>query len=185
VIGQTVSTTKSPVSLAPAEWAWSTRRSIPDWTGPSRSNSCLPNQRNRGAGRRDAAAFAGGAAEDGVGGGGDRTGKRKPIPQGHRPLLGDAVGEPSPQAGSRSDSIYECFPLQCPSCGQPMRIIAFILDPPVIERILGHVGEPTERLAILPARSPPQGELAFDQDGDRDDWPEMDQSVDTRGDPWD
>jgi len=66
-----------------------------------------------------------------------------------------------------------------------MQIIAAILEPPVIERILRHVGEPTEPSAILPARSPPQGELAFDQDGGRDDWPEMDQSVDTSGDPWD
>ena len=81
--------------------------------------------------------------------------------------------------------IYECLPLQCPRCGQPMRIIAFVLDPPVIERILRHVGEPTEPPTILPARSPPQTELAFDQDGGRDDWPEMDQSVDTPGDPWD
>ena len=81
--------------------------------------------------------------------------------------------------------IYECLPLQCPRCGQPMRVIAFVLDPPVIERILRHVGEPTEPPALLPARSPPQGELAFDQDGGRDDWPEMDQSVDTPGDPWD
>ena len=51
--------------------------------------------------------------------------------------------------------IYECLPLQCPNCGQPMRIIAFVLDPPVIERILRHVGEPTEPPANLPARSPP------------------------------
>jgi hypothetical protein len=81
--------------------------------------------------------------------------------------------------------IYECLPLQCPTCGQPMRIIAFVLDPPVIERILRHVGEPTEPPVLLPARSPPQGELAFDQEGGRDDWPEMDQSVGTTGDPWD
>ena len=81
--------------------------------------------------------------------------------------------------------IYECLPLQCPSCGQPMRIIAFILEPPVIERILRHIGEPTEPPTILPARSPPQTELAFDQDGGRDDWPEMDQSVDAPGDSWD
>ena len=81
--------------------------------------------------------------------------------------------------------IYECLPLQCPRCGQPMRIIAFVLDPPVIERILAHVGEPMEPPAILPARSPPQGEFAFDQDGGGDDWPEMDQSVETPRDSWD
>lgn len=39
--------------------------------------------------------------------------------------------------------IYECLPLLCPTCGQPMRIIAFILERPVIEQILGHMGEPT------------------------------------------
>ena len=38
--------------------------------------------------------------------------------------------------------IYECLPLLCPRCSQPMRIIAFILDPPVIERILIHIDEP-------------------------------------------
>ena len=81
--------------------------------------------------------------------------------------------------------VYECLPLQCPHCGQPMRIITFVLEPPVVERILRHIGEPTEPPALLPARSPPQGELAFDRDGGRDDWPEMDQSVDTPGDPWD
>ena len=34
--------------------------------------------------------------------------------------------------------IFECLPLLCPRCGEPMRIIAFILDPPVIQRILSH-----------------------------------------------
>jgi hypothetical protein len=58
--------------------------------------------------------------------------------------------------------IYECLPLLCPRCGQPMRIIAFILDPPVIERILTHVGEPVTPPAMLPARAPPQEELWFE-----------------------
>jgi len=52
------------------------------------------------------------------------------------------------------------------------------LDPPVVSRILAHVGEPTEAPAVLPARSPPQGELEFvviDQTGGRDGWPEIDQ----------
>ena len=42
-----------------------------------------------------------------------------------------------------------------------MRIIAFVLDPPVIERILTHIGEPTTAPIVLPARSPPQSEMAF------------------------
>ena len=81
--------------------------------------------------------------------------------------------------------IYECLPLLCPRCGQPMRIIAFVLDPPVIERILHHIGEPTEPPAILPARSPPQGELGFDQDTGGDPWPGMDQTAGSGGEPWD
>jgi hypothetical protein len=32
--------------------------------------------------------------------------------------------------------IYECLPLLCPPCGEAMRIVAFIHEPPVIERIL-------------------------------------------------
>ena len=63
--------------------------------------------------------------------------------------------------------IYECLPLRCPRCSQPMRIIAFIVEPAVIERILTHVGEPTEPPAVLPARAPPQLELGFDQDPER------------------
>ncbi|MDP7022800.1 MAG: hypothetical protein QGH42_00930, partial [Kiritimatiellia bacterium] len=41
--------------------------------------------------------------------------------------------------------------LLCPRCGQPMRIIAFILDPPIITRILTHVGEPVTPPVVLPA----------------------------------
>ena len=80
--------------------------------------------------------------------------------------------------------IYECLPLLCPRCGQPMRIIAFVMDPPVIERILRHIGELTEPPAIVPARPPPQGELGFDQDAGRDPWPEMDQTAGSGGEPW-
>ncbi len=80
--------------------------------------------------------------------------------------------------------IYECLPLVCPRCGEPMRIIAFILDRPVIERILEHVGEPTEAPSVLPARSPPQGEFAFNQDAGTDAWPEMDQAAGEADEFW-
>jgi hypothetical protein len=70
--------------------------------------------------------------------------------------------------------IHECLPLLCPRCGQPMRIIAFVLDPPVIERILDHIGEPSSPPTVLPPRAPPQGELGFDQTAGTDQWPEMD-----------
>jgi hypothetical protein len=94
--------------------------------------------------------------------------------------------------------IYESLPLDCPRCGERMRIIAFVLDPPVIERILLHLGEPTEPPAILPARSPLQGEMVasgaddrrkadvgeFDQSAGHSEWPDMDQAFDPTGDSW-
>jgi len=81
--------------------------------------------------------------------------------------------------------LYECLPLRCPQCGAPMRIIAFVLEREVIERILGHIGEPTEPPTILPPRSPPQRELALDQDAGRSAWPDMDQTAGASGDAWD
>jgi len=51
------------------------------------------------------------------------------------------------------------------------------LDRPTIERILDHIGEPMQLPVVLPARSPPQGELRFDQTIATADWPEMDQAV--------
>jgi len=44
--------------------------------------------------------------------------------------------------------IYECLPLLSPACGGPMRIIAFVLERPVIEQILGHIGEPSTPPAV-------------------------------------
>jgi hypothetical protein len=76
--------------------------------------------------------------------------------------------------------IYECLPLRCPKCGEPMRIIAFVLDRPPIERILEHIGEPTQPPVVLPARSPPQLALGFDQTIATAEWPEMDQTAGRR-----
>jgi hypothetical protein len=80
--------------------------------------------------------------------------------------------------------IYECLPLLCPRCGTPMRIIAFVLDPPVIERILRHIDEPVEPPEVLPARSPPQPELEFNQDPCQEAWPDLDQTAGQADDPW-
>ena len=83
--------------------------------------------------------------------------------------------------------IYECLPLACPNCGEPMRIIAFILDRPVIERTLDHIGEPTTPPEVLPARGPPQAELGFaqvDQTVGQDAWPDMDQTTGDGCDTW-
>ena len=54
-----------------------------------------------------------------------------------------------------------------------------ILEPPVIERILTHLGEPTTPPAVLPARAPPQTELGFelvDLPDVQTAWPEIDQT---------
>ena len=40
-----------------------------------------------------------------------------------------------------------------------MRVIAFVLDRPTVERILEHIGEPTQRPVALPARPPPHLEF--------------------------
>jgi len=81
--------------------------------------------------------------------------------------------------------IYECLPLLCPRCGEPMRIIAFVQEPAVVEKILTHIGEPAAAPAILPARSPPQGEFGFDQVGGAQEWVEMDQTATPGTDTWD
>jgi len=59
--------------------------------------------------------------------------------------------------------IFEVLPLLCPRCSKPMRIIAFITDPPTIERILTHIGETPKPPPVMPARGPPQQEFEFDQ----------------------
>jgi len=105
---------------------------------------------------------------------------------GARPLSADD-GEPRSAAGRLAARcwalllarIYECLPLLCPRCGEPMRIIAFILDPPVIERILTHIDEPVTPPAVLPARAPPQAELEFEPanpSAGPTPWPEVDQT---------
>ena len=66
-----------------------------------------------------------------------------------------------------------------------MRVIAFVMDPPTIERILRHIDEPVEAPPILPARSPPQGEFDFDQDAGADAWPDLDQTAGVPDEVWD
>ena len=45
--------------------------------------------------------------------------------------------------------------LACPRCGGRLRLIALIQEAAVIERILRHLGLPTETPAARPARGPP------------------------------
>ena len=65
--------------------------------------------------------------------------------------------EAAPSAAKRAwarliKQVYEVDPLVCARCGGPMRIIAFIEQPEVIEQILAHLG-----LWPAPAHSPPAG----------------------------
>ncbi|MBI2189788.1 MAG: ATP-dependent helicase HrpA [Acidobacteria bacterium] len=45
--------------------------------------------------------------------------------------------------------------LACPRCGERLTLIALIEDPPVIRRILSHLGLATEVPTACPARPPP------------------------------
>jgi hypothetical protein len=65
--------------------------------------------------------------------------------------------------------VGEAFPLECPSCGGDIRLIAFITEPDPIRKILTHLGEPLEPPPVSPARGPPTdwGELVQAHD-DRD-----------------
>jgi hypothetical protein len=49
--------------------------------------------------------------------------------------------------------------LRCSKCGGKRVLVAFIEDPPVIEKILSHLGLPTKPPPLAPARSPPQQEM--------------------------
>jgi len=51
--------------------------------------------------------------------------------------------------------VYEVDPLVCPGCMGPMRIVAFIEQAEVIEKILTHLG-----MWAASARSPPVASLA-------------------------
>jgi uncharacterized protein YbaR (Trm112 family) len=56
--------------------------------------------------------------------------------------------------------------LACPRCGGRMRLVATIEQREVIERILGHLGLPTELPAPRPARAPPLRDEVFDTGAD-------------------
>jgi hypothetical protein len=51
--------------------------------------------------------------------------------------------------------VGEEFPLECPSCGGDIRLIALITEPGPIRKIPTHVGEPLEPPPLSPARGPP------------------------------
>ncbi len=60
------------------------------------------------------------------------------------------------------------------------------MEPVVIEKILLHIGEPSEPPVVLPARAPPQVEMDFDQvaQANENEWPDMDQTAETIDETW-
>ena len=59
--------------------------------------------------------------------------------------------------------VYEVDPLVCPRCGSAMRIIAFIEQPAVIEKILIHLGlcsALSQSKGPILAHSPPTASVA-------------------------
>jgi len=57
--------------------------------------------------------------------------------------------------------VYEVDPLICPQCQNEMRIVAFIEDPPVIEKILRHIGQWEEDQDFAPRTHDPPGHGAL------------------------
>jgi hypothetical protein len=51
--------------------------------------------------------------------------------------------------------------LVCGRCGARMHYISHIEDPQVIDKILGHLGLPTQMPRRAPARAPPQEAFDF------------------------
>ena len=50
--------------------------------------------------------------------------------------------------------VGEEFPLECPNCGGDIRLMAFIMEPGPIRKILTHLGEPLEPPPVSPACGP-------------------------------
>jgi len=51
--------------------------------------------------------------------------------------------------------------LACAGCGGRLRFLATIEDPPVVTKILAHLGWSTEGPALMPARPPPPDGFDF------------------------
>ena len=51
--------------------------------------------------------------------------------------------------------VFDLDVLTCPRCGGRMSVIATIEAADVLQKILRHLGLPTDPLAVLPARPPP------------------------------
>ena len=67
--------------------------------------------------------------------------------------------------------IYEIDPLRCRHCGGAMQLIAFIVEPTVIVRLLDHLGEPSRALGMASIRGSPRADDYWGAFVDRDNEP--------------
>jgi hypothetical protein len=88
-------------------------------------------------------------------------GKRKKARAGLQSAQDEAPEEMTPEQAARRRSwaelirrVYEVDPLICTKCGGEMRVVAFITEPPVIEKILDHLRR-RDRAGRAPPSSPP------------------------------
>jgi len=91
------------------------------------------------------------------------------VPTSHARPVAPAASRSSPpaerarRAWAWADLMRRIFAidvLACAGCGGRLRFLATIEAPPIVNQILAHLGLPTERPALIPARAPPHpGEL--------------------------
>ena len=73
----------------------------------------------------------------------------------------DPTDEPTRSAQSRLSwaqllkRVFEIDMTACPKCGGPLTMIAVIEDPPVVQRILAHLGLPSRAPPRTPAKADP------------------------------
>ena len=58
--------------------------------------------------------------------------------------------------------VFDVDALSCPRCRTPLIVLAFLTDPRVLERILGHLGLPTAPPPVAPPRLPRDDDLVLD-----------------------
>jgi len=99
-------------------------------------------------------------------------------------LLLTVLGEPADEASllpvrqrrldwaSLLRRVFQIDILQCPRCQGRLTVLAAINDPSVAQKILRHLGLPTDGPRCAPARAPPELELDLDGDTDLDLHPE-------------
>jgi hypothetical protein len=86
--------------------------------------------------------------------------ERSDVPPEMRPVAEESPERPHKRGYLWADLMRRTFGidvLACPRCGGRLRLITLIENARVVERILRHLGLPTDRPEPRPARAPPSG----------------------------